>query len=373
MKGKNKELDKVKVLILGSKEFPMGTNKGDDPLPSGGFEVYTENLVNELKKYNDIWPVVITRKFENSKSYENNGVEVHRVKWLKGTLFRGPSFNLFSFFKALFLKYDCILANGWMSGFFSLFLSKIKGCGVILRPGGNSFMQPQFPLKSLIKRMETFAYSHANNVVFGSKSEEDRFAELFGFLPKVRTIIPTGIGLLETKEREQEEIVISYVGRLVKVKGVEYLIEAARSLVQQFRLMIVGDGPERKSLMDLAEGDKRIEFLGFRTDVRDLLEKTDIFVLPSLSEGVPIGLLEAMAAGCACVVTRIGLPVSDGKDGLVVEPGDSSDLAIAIEKLMTDKDLRKAMQERGRQFIRENHSLEKMGEMYVDLFRDCKR
>lgn len=363
----------MKVLILGSKEFPMGTNQGDDSIPSGGFEVYTENLVNELQKHSDIWPIVITRKFENSKSYENNGVEVHRVKWLKGTLFRGPSFNLFAFFKALFLKYDCILANGWMSGFFSLFLSKIKGCGVIVRPGGNSFMQPQFPLKSLIKRVEAFVYSHANYVVFGSESEKHQFKSLFGFLPKKCKLIPTGVRIPEIKYKDSKDILITFAGRLVEVKGVEYLIKAVNNINEKFKLLIIGDGPEKQKLTDLATGDNRIEFLGFRNDVREILDDVDIFVLPSFSEGVPIALLEAMAAGCACVVTRIGLPVSDGKDGLVVEPGDSSDIAIAIEKLMANKDLRKAMQEGGRQFIRKNHSLEKMGEMYVDLFRDCKR
>lgn len=373
MKGKNKELDKVKVLILGSKEFPMEGRNGEDVHPSGGIEVYTENLVSALNRYDDIVPVVITRKFKETQANERKPCEVFQVPWIKGRLLRGPSFNFFALFKALSLAYDVILAQGPMAGLSSLLLMRIKGCRAIIRAAGVSFTQPQYPFRSIIKKIETFVYSRAQCVIFGSESEREKFERIFGFLPPRWVVIPTGIEIIKSKKEPNNIIRIAFVGRIVKVKGIDYLIEAAKSLKQEFKLLIIGDGPERQNLTNLAKPDNRIKFLGFRNDVRDILAKTDIFVLPSLSEGVPIALLEAMAAGCACVVTRIGLPVSDGKDGLVVEPGDSSDLAIAIEKLMTDKDLRKAMQEGGQQFIRENHSLEKMGEMYSDLFRACVR
>jgi len=224
-------------------------------------------------------------------------------------------------------------------------------------------------MRFFIRRFETFVFSHAHCIIFGSNAEKNRFKYLFGFLPENWKIIPTGIKVINHNNSQSDRIQITYVGRLVKVKGVEYLIKAAIGLKHNFRLLVVGDGPELQSLVELAAGDSRIMFMGFRSNVQDILAQTDIFVLPSLSEGVPLALLEAMASGCACIVTNIGLPIYHGRDGLVVEPKNSSELALAIENLIDNVELRKTLQNGALQYIKENHSLDRMAEIYADQFR----
>ncbi len=97
-------------------------------------------------------------------------------------------------------------------------------------------------------------------------------------------------------------------------------------------------------------------FAGQVGDVPKLLSQADVFVLPSLSEGLPIAMLEAMAAGVPCVVTDIGLPVEKGKTALVVPPGDFKSLASATNRLLRDEKLAKTLSENALKKIRAEFS-----------------
>jgi len=143
------------------------------------------------------------------------------------------------------------------------------------------------------------------------------------------------------------------VARLDPQKGLHDLVAAA-ALVPEARVMVVGEGPERRALetriAHLGLGD-RVHLLGFRSDVPDLLAGSDLFVLPSLFEGLPLSILEAMAAGKPVVATAIGgndEAVVDGATGLLVPPGDPRALADAIRALLRDPERRRRLGEAGR-------------------------
>jgi glycosyltransferase involved in cell wall biosynthesis len=175
---------------------------------------------------------------------------------------------------------------------------------------------------------------------------------------------------LESSARK-ESIVITFVGRLLKVKGVSYLIEVLEKIQGDFTVLIVGSGPDEsdlKGLVDKKRLDKKVRFLGFRKDVPEILTATDIFVLPSLSEGISISLLEAKAAGCACVVTDIGLPVVMERTALVVKPEDADSLAAAIERLITDNNLRKKLGENAKRDALENYEWGSIIKKYQEIF-----
>jgi glycosyltransferase involved in cell wall biosynthesis len=144
------------------------------------------------------------------------------------------------------------------------------------------------------------------------------------------------------------DTVLGGVGRLVDRKGFRYLIEAMPRVLErhsQVTVALVGDGPLRKELEDLAATlgiGKRVRFLGFRRDIRYVLQAFDIFVLPSLKEGLPLTMIEAMAEGRPTVASAVdGIPtfVHHERTGLLVPPKDPEKLADALIRLLDDRSL----------------------------------
>ena len=138
---------------------------------------------------------------------------------------------------------------------------------------------------------------------------------------------------------------IGSVGRLTPVKGFPHLIKAVQLLTEQglcVKLWLVGDGILNEELCRLAQDSgigERVVMLGHREDTPELLQAMDMFVLPSLHEGIPMALLEAMAAGLPVIATRVGgIPevIEDRVSGILVEPGDPDGLALMCRRLMHD-------------------------------------
>ena len=137
-------------------------------------------------------------------------------------------------------------------------------------------------------------------------------------------------------------------------KGVLILLEAFKTLAPSYPklwLWIAGDGPLRSELERTAKAfpeGNRIRFLGFREDIPEVLRSSDLFVLPSLLEAMPLTLLEAMAAGLPVIVTSVGDNphlVSSGINGICIPPGSRDDLVKAIQTLLIDEHKRRAMSE----------------------------
>jgi glycosyltransferase involved in cell wall biosynthesis len=176
--------------------------------------------------------------------------------------------------------------------------------------------------------------------------------------------------------------VITTVGRLDTQKGLPYLLEAAELVTRghpEVRFLVVGEGPRRGDLVrhrDRLGLTERVWFLGFRTDVPQILADSDVFVLPSLWEGLPIALLEAMAAGLPVVATDVpGVTevVTDGETGLVVPGKDVGALAGALSRLLDDPDLRLGLARAGRRKVEEEFGWEKVVATTMSLYERLLR
>jgi glycosyltransferase involved in cell wall biosynthesis len=171
------------------------------------------------------------------------------------------------------------------------------------------------------------------------------------------------------------------VGRLVPEKGQAVLVEAIAALAareQSVSVTFAGEGPQRAALDALAErlGVRgRVSFRGAvsQAELRGLYEQASIFCLPSFAEGVPVVLMEAMAMRLAVISTRIaGTPelIEDGRDGLLVPPGRSDQLAEALERIITDSSLRADLGKAGREKVLREFSLERSAAQLHALFAE---
>ncbi len=175
----------------------------------------------------------------------------------------------------------------------------------------------------------------------------------------------------------EDRVVGVIVARVDGRKGHDTLLHAcARLRDLPFTLLVVGDGIARPELETLAQqlelGTDRVRFLGARNDVPDILAAADLFVLPSLSEGMPLSVLEAMAAGLAVVATRVGgLPelIPDAKHGSLVSVGDSNALADAMRELIRDEAKRASVGAAARARVEQHFSFDAMGNAYTRLYR----
>lgn len=169
------------------------------------------------------------------------------------------------------------------------------------------------------------------------------------------------------------------IGNLYPVKGHAVLLRALAQLEERspglpWCAAIAGRGQEETSLHQLAEAlgiAERVRLLGFRSDTADLLAAAQIVALPSLSEGLPLVLLEAMGAGRAVVASAVGgIPevISPGRDGLLVTPGDVPELATALERLLRNSEERARLGQAARRLAIERYSVQAMTDAYEEVY-----
>jgi glycosyltransferase involved in cell wall biosynthesis/protein-tyrosine-phosphatase len=177
---------------------------------------------------------------------------------------------------------------------------------------------------------------------------------------------------------EQRTLVIGTAGRLSPVKAHLGLLRAATLILQKepsARFLIAGGGPLRDDLLAAAARlhiDDKCLFVGPRADVYDLMSAMDIFVLPSLDEGIPMAILEAMALGKPVVATAVGgIPevVHHRVTGLLVAPGDEQALADACLELALDRDWAQALGARAKRKVQEEFTHESNGQALLAAYR----
>ena len=170
---------------------------------------------------------------------------------------------------------------------------------------------------------------------------------------------------------------IAYVGRIEPVKGVSVLVQAWSHVSKDthVHLTIAGDGRKREELMGQARAaglSESIDFLGTVSDVPAVLAKTDIYVQPSLQEGLPNAVLEAMAMGLPIVATQVSGNedvVVNGENGLLVPAGDPDALAAALRRLIADPSLAARMGRRSREMVEDRFGLAAVMRALTNAYR----
>lgn len=197
------------------------------------------------------------------------------------------------------------------------------------------------------------------------------------------TVIPNGVdsGRFAARDRAAsrgKRVVL--LGRLISNKGPQFLLEAAPSVLERHpdaEFVVVGDGPLRASLEARVRQygvEGAFRFLGERSDVPQILETCAVMVRPSLTEGLPLAVLEAMAGGLPVVATPVGgtaEAVVHGRTGLLVRPGSVDELARGINTLLDDPDLAARLGANGRTLAGTVFSWDRIVDATLEVYRDA--
>ena len=223
-----------------------------------------------------------------------------------------------------------------------------------------------------------WTFNNADSVICYTIEEKNKLIDI-GVKSNIR-VIHNGINSQLFSPNEEEENLILWVGRFLSGKGVEYLIEAFSILSKNhsgLKLLLVGDGPQKRGILEKAVNlgvRDKISIKNFvpNEEMPTIYRGSKVFVLPSLSEGVPRTILEAMS--CEVPVVSTDLPqirnlVSDC--GFLVPKKNPVALAEAIDRLLSDEDLRKKFCINGRDKIKRNYTWQETVENTVELYKEC--
>ncbi|MBN1869504.1 MAG: glycosyltransferase [Candidatus Omnitrophica bacterium] len=213
-----------------------------------------------------------------------------------------------------------------------------------------------------------------------------------GLSQKVKRVIPNGIDAGQFTRNEEKrklfrkehninegDVLIGTIGRLSREKNQKMLLEALYPMMRDNELVkavIVGGGPKEDELKQFGESrhlSDRILFTGIMTDTVSVYSSLDIFVLTSLTEGVPLTVLEAMASKLPVVATRVGgIPqiIEDGRTGLLIDAQDTEALRAKIGQLIQDPAKRRQLGDAAQAFVIANYSLQRMCNAYREVYEE---
>lgn len=336
------------------------------PITFGGAEKVSLNFLKTVDRTRfDITPVLLLRPWEEPPLFEQ---EIAKLGYEYITLpvsikqgddpFRVPRvvWRLLKILRAG--NFDLVHTHGYFADICTIPVARMLGIKTITTCHG--FIANDQRLK-LYNRLDTYAIKASNRVIAVSEGLKHQLVAAGGKQNRI-TVMTNGVEtefnaneiarLRNSKRKElqinNDDFVVGFLGRLSAEKGVNFLIEAGADLVEAglpVRLLIVGEGEERANLEALVAQrgmTQKVIFAGFQADTRSWLSAFDLFALPSLTEGTPMALLEAMALGVPVLASNVGgVPkvITDGHNGLLVEPGSSQSIAKAIRRAFFDQSL----------------------------------
>jgi glycosyltransferase involved in cell wall biosynthesis len=364
---------------------------------TGGYQNQALRLAQEMIKRN-IKVYVVTQRHKSLRRYEvYRGIPIYRV-----FAFRSGHLAAFSYLCSSLLwmmrnqhKFQIVHANrsssGLIAGLISFVLRKkalykltrgdeigLKGLGI-----------------TLLGRLKLGILKHTVDKFISITEDIENDLKRLGVPSQRLACIPNGIGpnyFAHSSEKEKELVkselgwgseikVVTFVGRLVRAKGIDWLLQVWRDVIRAedlARLLIIGDGAERVSLEAQARSlsiNDTVAFVGYQKEVARLLAATDVFVLPSRREGMSNALLEAMSQGLPVVVADDELGgnrevVEHQLDGYVVQFGDSRSFTEILLRLLRDAELRKELGRRARRKTKRRFSIESIADRYCQIYNE---
>lgn len=356
-------------------------------LAMGGAENGVVNLMNNINT--DIFtPIIIS--LVNGGSLKGrlnlNRVTLYEMGKKEGNDCLLP-FRLVRLFKKI--KPHVVHTHCWGTLVEGITAAKIAGVPVVIHGEHGTIETKPRNLK-----IQRWFWKRCDIVLSISETLRQRLSDTVGISTNLIKAVPNGVdtekfssfpieqiyGFKKKFNIPEDAIVIGTVGRLVPVKDQKALIEASliirKKLSKKIAVVIVGDGPLRENLQNKAAelGVENIVYLPGRLEnIPEVMNSFDIFVLPSLSEGISNTILEAMSCGLPIIATKVGGSVEivkDGVYGIFTPPDNPKALANSVCRLVNDSELRKEYGNKARKTAEEKFSLQSMLNTYEQLYLD---
>jgi len=310
--------------------------------------------------------------------------EINLVKDIKAV------FNLYRIFKSG--KFDIVHCHSSKAGILGRTAAKLAGVRkIIYTAHGFVFNEPMGKIKRFIYiNIEKIGAKFGDKIIAVSKKDCDSAIErnlvknnklLFipNAIPEISSESLRNVNELKLELQIPEtEFVIGTISNFYETKGHVYLIEAAKKLYDEgykFKTVFAGEGPKMNDMMELSKDYRDIVYLGYREDNYDIMNVMDLFVLPSIKEGMPYVILEAMSLGKPVLCTKVGAlidMISDGINGYIVEPQKSDLIYDKLKWILNNRDKLKDIGKSGKTYVSENFSMAKFTESVINVYKEGK-
>lgn len=365
------------------------------PLPTGGAERQAERLATYLISRN-VPSSVITRRVGSLPRHERrDGFDVYRLAQFGPGKIKTVTFTIAAIISLLRLRhsYDILHAHlAFSPAIAAAVAGKILRKVVIVKFGSNNTSSGEIKLsqRTWRGRLRLAILRRWVDICIALDSEMEKEILDAGFSPNRVVRMGNGIDTARFKPYADKfsakkaldlgsgnKILVLYTGRLISEKALDLLLMAMKQAMascKELHLLMIGKGNERDALVALAEKlgiQHCVTFIDYINDVQPYLNAGDIFVLPSLGEGISNSLLEAMSCGLACISTRVGGStevLGDGKYGLIIPPNSVEELTEALVRLGNSASERTQLGNLARQRILEKYDFQVVGEQYYSLY-----
>jgi len=355
----------MRILMIGTGVFPIPPPRG------GGTENHIYHLVNTLAEL-DHEIHLISNVSDNAHFHKN--ITIYPVNtpppsfkagitgWMKNHLLGGISIakKVLSRVAHHIELFDVIHVHGRLSGFLSSLIIKniLKADKPLVYTVHDSPPWHCF-YESTFERIVRYAAYHIMEL--RTSKIADAVITVSKMIAKIITteckvpdhkvyVIPNGVDTSIFRPALKKGDFCLFVGQLTRRKGIRYLLHALKMLDDSIKCVIVGEGPDRKCMEMRAKkiGLNNVKFLGAVSNEKliELYSKAAVFVFPSLSEGLPLSIIEAMSCGCPVIAFDVGgisEVIKNGYNGFLIKPKDTKALANYLKLLMFDDDLRRNM------------------------------
>lgn len=372
---------KLNIAMFGHKRVPSR---------EGGVEIVVEELsvrlaeLHNVTLYNRRGHHVSDKTYDAKRIDEYKGVKIKSVPTIDKKGLAAVSSSFFATLKCAFSKADVVHIHAEGPAFMTPLL-KLFGKRVVVTVHGLDWQRDKWSegfASKYIKLGEKMAVKFADEIIVLSNRVKSYFEETYN---RETVYIPNGVNapevfdvqLISEKFSLKKDEYILFLGRLVPEKGVHLLIEAFKGVKTDKKLVIAGGTSDTDNyvadLLQSAKQDKRIVFTGFQQGqvLSELYSNAYVYTLPSLLEGMPLSLLEAMSYENCCLVSDISECKEVVEDkAVVVKAGDVEELKNALQKLCDDCNLVKRYKETAREYILNKFNWDDVAKRTLSLYEN---